>query len=406
MKGPLAPLPARSLPCHAIKYYYGDAIEESHWTFEDPGGVEIVKKYIPYNGLGTMTIDGVTVPWKWPTLYHHFSHTQEPIHAIEIGRDDSLYRSYDTYAYKYARVYGFTSAPNAADQTTRGSVPYFLTSTKEPYFTYNEMAKFNTDYANKFGEGASLGISAATFKQDVIGLAQLASDIVHLIRGIKKGNINMVKRALNGRVRHRDRHGGKFNSKTVANRYLEYTYALTPMVQDAYDTYETLRKSEALSKLHRFRKSRKFDSSHENESGSISGFRVLRCTCWYEVSSPEIRKASQLGLLNPALIAWDLVPYSFVLDWIMPIGNYLHALSAYAGVTFKAGYLTKYADVTVNARSSFREPKPIALMTKHRYKVYHRTPLGSFPEGQLHFKNPFSTAHVINAAALIRNRFR
>lgn len=31
------------------------------------------------------------------------------------------------------------------------------------------------------------------------------------------------------------------------------------------------------------------------------------------------------GLLDPASIAWELMPYSFVIDWFIPVGNYLQA---------------------------------------------------------------------------------
>lgn len=36
------------------------------------------------------------------------------------------------------------------------------------------------------------------------------------------------------------------------------------------------------------------------------------------------------GLFNPAALAWELLPYSFVVDWFLPIGNYLNSLDAFA----------------------------------------------------------------------------
>jgi hypothetical protein len=37
---------------------------------------------------------------------------------------------------------------------------------------------------------------------------------------------------------------------------------------------------------------------------------------------------ARLGLLNPAEVIWELVPFSFVADWFLPIGDYLSALDA------------------------------------------------------------------------------
>lgn len=32
-----------------------------------------------------------------------------------------------------------------------------------------------------------------------------------------------------------------------------------------------------------------------------------------------------LGLTNPELVAWELVPYSFVADWFIPLGDWMAA---------------------------------------------------------------------------------
>lgn len=41
---------------------------------------------------------------------------------------------------------------------------------------------------------------------------------------------------------------------------------------------------------------------------------------WGGLSIPQL-----LGLQDPELVAWELVPFSFVCDWFIPIGNYLQA---------------------------------------------------------------------------------
>lgn len=45
----------------------------------------------------------------------------------------------------------------------------------------------------------------------------------------------------------------------------------------------------------------------------------------------NIRTLDQLGLVNPLLVGWELIPFSFVIDQFIPIGTYLASLSAYAG---------------------------------------------------------------------------
>jgi hypothetical protein len=40
------------------------------------------------------------------------------------------------------------------------------------------------------------------------------------------------------------------------------------------------------------------------------------------------------------MVAWELVPFSFVLDWFIPIGSYLSQLDASAGMEFLGGSTT------------------------------------------------------------------
>lgn len=48
----------------------------------------------------------------------------------------------------------------------------------------------------------------------------------------------------------------------------------------------------------------------------------------YISEPPSVAQLS--GILDPELVAWELVPFSFVADWVMPIGDYLSA-RAFAG---------------------------------------------------------------------------
>lgn len=55
-------------------------------------------------------------------------------------------------------------------------------------------------------------------------------------------------------------------------------------------------------------------------------------TATFKPSSPLLQKLNQVGLVNPASIAWELVPFSFVLDWFLPIGDWIESFTAHAGL--------------------------------------------------------------------------
>lgn len=60
--------------------------------------------------------------------------------------------------------------------------------------------------------------------------------------------------------------------------------------------------------------------------------------------------AAQLGLLDPQLVAWELVPFSFVADWFIPIGQWMDARASVSHL--EATY------VTSDKQSSFSGPVP------------------------------------------------
>lgn len=70
------------------------------------------------------------------------------------------------------------------------------------------------------------------------------------------------------------------------------------------------------------------------------------------VNNVEQFRATQLGLTNPAAWAWELIPFSFLVDWFVSVGDALAQLDQFHGITLKnAGYST-ITKVTGFGRSS------------------------------------------------------
>jgi hypothetical protein len=141
---------------------------------------------------------------------------------------------------------------------------------------------------------------------------------------------------------------------------------------------------------------------------------VVRAQCRYARSSPPVSDLASLGITNPALLAWELVPYSFVVDWFLPIGNWLSSLDATVGLSFQSGFvstLTKYRAVTFWDTGIVRTDGRWTL-NRHNIQMIERdtmdrTRFSSFPAAPApRFKNPVSFSHVTSAMALIRQTFK
>lgn len=197
---------------------------------------------------------------------------------------------------------------------------------------------------------ANIAEDLATFRQ-TIGL--LHNPLSELTRGLRKAyNDKRVRNQL-GRS-FNDLLNGRFGGK-VPERYLEYAYGWKPLMQDIYGIMEVAKAAgKAPLLVHGRGKStrrpvspgtRLYNASNAAQTeltGQDCIDRVL-CSLWARVD-PDYsgtRALNQLGLLNPASLAWELVPWSFVVDWVIPIGSVLQALTAPAGLKFVDGSISR-----------------------------------------------------------------
>jgi hypothetical protein len=132
---------------------------------------------------------------------------------------------------------------------------------------------------------------------------------------------------------------------------------------------------------------------------------------WYRTTGTELATVKEMGLLNPLSLAWELLPYSFVADWFVPIGGYLNTLDATIGLSFWKGYRSHKFEGTVSDIVSgtgsnllyrwggmARGSKSVVSVVRVKLIEFPSLPFPSF-------KNPFSITHALNAVALVRVAF-
>jgi hypothetical protein len=126
----------------------------------------------------------------------------------------------------------------------------------------------------------------------------------------------------------------------------------------------------------------------------------------FVIVDEEMRFEDALGLSNPGLFIWETIPGSFLLDWILPIGDSLRAMTAYKGLRFVSGYEYWKEEYfcTVGPWAWYDYIQGLS----GRYPVY-RDPNGGYSYIRQHFKrtvieqfkdlhnNPWETANGMNA---------
>jgi len=216
-------------------------------------------------------------------------------------------------------------------------------------------------------------------------------------------------------------------SKAIANGWIKAQYGVRPLLQDIVGAAESL--AELLNKKPDVQRVvvHKAITRSLNQTSTVN-FDFPRqvtqiATTEYHIKygvyfTQDLNVSSlpvQLGLTNPASILWELTPWSFVIDWFLPIGNWLSAWDATVGISFRSGFRTTFA--ISRSRMEFHANNVRWGTTQtvirsdglsYRQKIEcNRTLLTSFPlPGLPAFKNPFSITHMANALSLLRQQFR
>jgi len=191
-------------------------------------------------------------------------------------------------------------------------------------------------------------------------VANSARRIARGVRAARKLDVRGVARALGcselpRRRRRKKPSSRKRRREEAHNLWLEYQYGWKPILSDTFGAVEELNRRDNRFE-DRYRVSCKASGMETDElyTGPIfdniqSGIMKIRfgvrrrvrhrgyCRLDWVLENPGAATLSELGITNPALVAWELVPFSFVVDWFVPIGSYLNQLDIGTGWSFKGG---------------------------------------------------------------------
>lgn len=286
-------------------------------------------------------------------------------------------------------------------------------------------------------QGASVNLAQAFAERQQVErmFLRTAASLTQSIKSIKKGNFIGAVKALGLQVTEKDRLYSRkwrksFKSlppdKSVSSAWLELQYGWKPLLSDVYGSAELLaermRNRESvctvICKTNRPTITSYPLSPYSGATvGSITKSDLQSCKILldYTVSDDMAVVLGKTGLTNPLLLAWELVPYSFVVDWFFPLGNYLESFTAFDGLTFRRGFInlrrrtvwSGSAGATGFSPAGYSYSYSGPLLVKNFY--FGRTKLNGFADLGAEFptlKNPFTPTHVANALALMVGAFK
>lgn len=182
------------------------------------------------------------------------------------------------------------------------------------------------------GSDFNVAVMLAEAPEALQTIAHAALTIDRAYRAAKRGNVKEAGKILLGGLR-RTRKGvvvspprERSAATSVAGRWLELQYAWLPLLNDVYGAACTLAHFTNVPFQQTILVRRKRNGTMSSASPNTKvGSSTVYTSVQIKAIISEVNVPGLLGLTDPASVAWEKLPWSFVADWFIPVGNWLSA---------------------------------------------------------------------------------
>lgn len=207
-------------------------------------------------------------------------------------------------------------------------------------------------------------------------------------------------------------------SRKMANSWLMYYYGIRPLVSTMGAVLESyngkVRLAEAKRKL----------SNPVDPAGFVVGYggtvvngpaaQHVRCGLSVAIAMDStMRTWNAFGVtgngIDAAVALWAITPYSFVVDWLLPVERWLSTRRWSSGIKYQTGYVTRVltCDATAVVTNPMTGGNDRGTLPKVRVRCmqFSRTAYNSFtPPSGLNLDWSLTPTNLVSAAALIIQR--
>lgn len=184
-------------------------------------------------------------------------------------------------------------------------------------------------FRGKLYEGsAALGVTAGSYKQ--------SADMIRTRYKDMTTDISEVAARSRG-----------LSPKKVASLHLETIFGWKPLLQDIHNASMTVIQKAAQRSFVTARAREDIIDSYNPSFGSnlrfawsVHGEMRVTIAAGVEVTNPNVWLLERAGLLNPAAVAWDLVPWSFVVNMFVNTGQIVNSMTDFCGLNFHQQSIT------------------------------------------------------------------
>lgn len=296
--------------------------------------------------------------------------------------------------WKVSRSYGIQVFPNGAG-STRALCSYWIDAGQVTALNVAENEVSGKLRAKIKDQNVNLAQSFAEYRQTSSMFLGAARDVLSTLRSLRNG------RALSDLVRSLQRPRSRADHVLV-NRWLEYQYGFKPLLSDIYGVTDLLvkkiREGQYMHVSASTTARRHYSIPQSDPALSYSAMQetIRKGKARYKIQYPAIKTLAECGISNPALLVWELIPYSFVVDWLFPVGTFLSSLDALNGCSDLKVIYSVRKDVKTSAYA-YGGSSNFESVT---YQRYAPTSVLQFPS--LGYKPSTSLTSVLNGLALLQ----
>ncbi len=225
------------------------------------------------------------------------------------------------------------------------------------------------------GEAFNLAVFLGEGRESLATIADAANRIYRSGKALLKGKANDAARILvQGRPKAKipkdaksvkDISASKVTAEWFAEHWLQFQYGWKPLLEDCKAAAAHLAYMQNSPRQKVYRAAKLFKGQPKSGYPYAKPVGESRVFGSVKAIVTHVNEARLAGLLDPASLVWEKLPYSFVVDWFVPIGDYLSAcelsrsltatyviskgFKAFSNTVVQTGYTPKYIFLTGEA---------------------------------------------------------
>lgn len=201
------------------------------------------------------------------------------------------------------------------------------------------------------GARAALAITLFEWRSSFKMIFEAGRSVYESLRYLRRGDLYNSLRELGIRDRRFSRKLQRQHDSGMRldNLWLEYNFGWAPLLEDIKKACQVLAQEIPTKNI---RASSSAPLFFENKTVSPDAVQVESClarrklvlTSSVRATNPNLLLAKQLGITNPLQVAWDAIPFSFVIDWFLPVNKFVASFDLGLGISLNTMVASKLYD--------------------------------------------------------------